>query len=172
MFGRYNYTIKLNIELNYNYNVSIIMNVRSILQKRELNEIAEIPLHEVANVQVFPSCASMHRNSDWPMVLSLEAHHNLVYNCLQYVLSDGSHVVVSADVKGIYADGDSMKDAVKDFRPAVQTRISEGLGGLYLGTSDYVFQENEFRDLENEWKSDGVKIIKRHRAAISVFICN
>jgi hypothetical protein len=65
-------------------------------------------------------------------------------------LSDGAHLVVSADAKGIYADGNSAEEAIEEFRLVIKTRLSEGFGGLYFGRSEFVVHENEFLGLEKE----------------------
>jgi hypothetical protein len=65
-------------------------------------------------------------------------------------LSDGAHLVVTADAKGIYANGNSAEEAIEEFRLAVKTRLSGGFDGLYFGRSDFVVHENEFLGLEKE----------------------
>ena len=135
------------------------MNVRGILQKKEQNKMT----------QVLSASASMYESFDWPAAESVEAHPDLTFKCLRYELSDGAHLVVSADAKGIYADGNSAEDAIVEFRLAVKTRISGGLGGLYFGRSEYLYQEKEFLGLEKEWEADDVKVIKRDRISVPIF---
>ena len=98
--------------------------------------------------------ASMFKHFEWPAANSVEAYSDLSFNCFRYELSDGAHSVVSTDAMGIYADGNSPEDAIVEFRLAVKTRISGGLGGLYFGQSDFVYQEKEFLGLEKEWLFD------------------
>ena len=119
--------------------------------------------------QVLSASASMYESFDWPAAESVEAHPDLTFKCLRYELSDGAHLVVSADAKGIYADGNSAEDAIVEFRLAVKTRISGGLGGLYFGRSEYLYQEKEFLGLEKEWEADDVKVIKRDRISVPIF---
>jgi hypothetical protein len=67
------------------------------------------------NVKTFReplTSASMCKSFEWPVADSLD----LTYNCLRYELGDGAHLVVSADAKGIHAEGNSPEDAVIDFR--------------------------------------------------------
>lgn len=135
------------------------MNVRGILQKKEQNKMTQVP----------SASASMYESFDWPAAESVEAHPDLTFKCLRYELSDGAHLVVSADAKGIYADGNSAEDAIVEFRLAVKTRISGGLGGLYFGRSEYLYQEKEFLGLEKEWEADDVKVIKRDRISAPIF---
>ena len=66
---------------------------------------------------------------EWPAAEPVEAHPDLTFNCLNYELSDGAHMVFSADAMGIYTDGDSPAEAISEFCLAVKTRISGGLGG-------------------------------------------
>lgn len=81
-------------------------------------------------------------------------------------------MIVSADAKGIYADGKSGEDAIVEFCLAVMTRTSGGLGGLYFGRSEFVFHENEFLGLEKEWEADDLKILHRDRVSIPTFTFN
>ena len=120
--------------------------------------------------QVASASASMCKIFDWPAVDSVEARPNLTFNCLTYELSDGAHLVVSADAKGIYADGNSAEDAIVEFRLAVKTRISGGLGGLYFGRSEFLYQEKEFLGLGKEWEADDVKVIERDRISVPIFM--
>ena len=113
----------------------------------------------VKTTRVPLTSASMCKSFEWPVAESVEPLLNLTYNCLRYELDDGAQFVVSADVEGIYADGNSPEDAVMDFRLAIKTRLLDGLGGLYFGKSDFSFQDEEFLDLEEGWKFDDVKSI-------------
>ena len=120
-------------------------------------------------VQKKVASASVFEIVEWPAADSVVSHPDLTFNCLRYELSDGAHLVVSADAKGIYADGNSPADAIAEFCLAVQTRLSGGLGGLYFGQSDFLYQEKEFLGLEKEWDVDDVKIIKRDRISVPIF---
>ena len=44
-------------------------------------------------------------------------------------MNDGTHVVASADVCGIYGNGSSVEEAVEDFCMAIKTRLTNNLGG-------------------------------------------
>ena len=112
----------------------------------------------------------MYPSTHWPATSYEKAYHNAIYNCIQYELSDGEYTVVCADAKGIHAIGDSAEDAIADFREAVETRIIEKKGGIYLGTSDFRYQENIFRELERGWEEDGVLVVNRVRISVQIFI--
>lgn len=114
--------------------------------------------------------ASMFKHFEWPAAKSVEAYSDLSFNCFRYELSDGAHSVVSTDAMGIYADGNSPEDAIVEFRLAVKTRISGGLGGLYFGQRDFVYQEKEYLGLEKGSDADDVKVIKRDRISVPIFI--
>lgn len=118
------------------------------------------------------SCASLHEldSSHWPHSEPVEAYRNATYNCLQYQLSDGAYVVVSADVQGIYGNGESAEAALEDFRRAAETRVTERKGGVYLGTSAFEYQEESFRDLEEEWAADEITIVERIKVPVTIFV--
>ena len=124
--------------------------------------MSELPTHELV------PCASMHESHHWPTCDAMDGCSSPTYNCLLYELSDDTHVVVSADVCGIYGNGHSMRDAVEDFCLAIKTRLTDKLGGIYPGTSDFEFQDREFHDLERYWSEDGVKILQKRHVSISV----
>ena len=65
------------------------MNVRGILRKKEQNKMTQVP----------SASAIMYESFDWPAAESVEG--NINFNCLRYELSDGAHLVISADAKGI-----------------------------------------------------------------------
>ena len=119
-------------------------------------------------VAVPSSCASMHESHYWPTSDAIDGCSNPTYNCLQYELNDGTYVVASADVCGIYGNGSTAENAVEDFCTAIKTRMADKLGGIYSGTSDFEFQEREFSGLERDWNEDGVHVHQRHRVSISV----
>ena len=83
-------------------------------------------------------------------------------------MNDGTHVVASADVCGIYGNGSSVEEAVEDFCMVIKTRLTNNLGGIYSQTSDLEFQERKFLGLEGYWNEDGVHILQKHRVSISV----
>ena len=114
-------------------------------------------------VAVPSSCASMHESHYWPTSDAIDGCSNPTYNCLKYELDDGTHVVASADVCGIYGNGSSALEAVEDFCMAIKTRMTDKLRGIYSGTSDF-----EFHGLEGYWNEDGVHVRQKHRVSISV----
>ena len=75
------------------------------------------PISNEAESMPAVPCASMFESWHWPE--HEEKSSRLVYNCVQYVLSDGEHVVMSADAKGIHARGVSAEEAIEDFRSAI-----------------------------------------------------
>lgn len=68
-------------------------------------------------------------------------------------------MVMSADAKGIHASGASAEEAIEDFCLAIKIRLVDKQGGLHPGTSQFEFQELDFRDMEREWMNDGVQIL-------------
>lgn len=127
-------------------------------EKMERSATTELPLHVDVNMPVM-SCASIHESHHWPDFISMEESYQPVYNCLQYELSDGAHMVMSADAKGIHASGASAEEAIEDFCLAIKIRLVDKQGGLHPGTSQFEFQELDFRDMEREWMNDGVQIL-------------
>ena len=124
--------------------------------------------------QVREDCASKHADfaSNWPKAYPIEAYVNATYNCLLYELLEPTQVVTytvaSADVSGIYGHGATAEEAKENFRRAVETRIHDGLGGVYLGTSDDACQIATFRELEDDWTEDGATIMHRQHIKITV----
>ena len=139
---------------------------RNVCQKREWSATSEPISKEAESMPVVP-CASMFESYHWPEYeKSAEKSCQPVYNCIQYELSDGEHVVMSADAIGIHARGDSAEEAIEDFRLAIKTRLADELGGLYSGTSDFEFQESYFRTMEEGWNDDGVLILNKLRISV------
>ena len=136
-------------------------------KERERSATTELPAAAVS-MPVVMSCASMHEIYHWPECTSMKENSQPVYNCFQYELSDGAHVVMSADAKGIHASGACADKAIEDFYLAIRTRLEDKLGGLYPGTSDFDFQDLYFRDIEQGWEDDGVKILQKHRVSINI----
>ena len=128
----------------------------------------ELPSHVDVNMPVM-SCASKHKSHHWPDFIPMEENYQPVYNCLQYELSDGAHMVMSADAKGIHASGASAEEAIEDFRLAIKTRLVDKQGGLYHGRSEFEFQELVFCNMEQGWIDDGVQILQKRRLFISIF---
>ena len=110
----------------------------------------------------------MHESYHWPEFVSLDEYSNPQYNCIQYELSDGAHIVMSADAKGIHASGTSAEESVRDFCLAIKTRLQDKQGGVYPGTSDFMFQDRVFRSLEQEWMNDKIEIIQKHHVTINI----
>jgi hypothetical protein len=132
-------------------------------RKRERSETTDLPSHS-ACAQL--PCASMYEKSHWPEQTSSDGY--VEFNCLLYEMTDGAHVAVSADVMGIYGNGNSAAESVNEFCSAVKTRLEDKLGGIYPGTSDFAYQEKEFSDLESEWEADGVTIHQRRHVSVNV----
>ena len=99
-------------------------------EKMERSATTELPSHVDVNMPVM-SCASMHDSHHWPDFISMEENYQPVYNCLQYELSDGAHMVMSADAKGMHA--------IVDFCLAIKTRLVDKPGGIHPGTSQFEF---------------------------------
>jgi predicted RNase H-like HicB family nuclease len=157
------------INNNINSIAYIFFNMnRNDRQKREWSATAEVPAEVAVSMPVVMSCASMHESYHWPGFKSMEENYELVFNCLQYELSDGAHMVMSADAKGIHASGASAEESIEDFSQAIKTRLADKLGGLYPGTSHFEFQELYFRDMERGWMNDGVQINQKRQISISM----
>ena len=81
---------------------------RNLCQNRELSATSQPITEEAESMPVMP-CASMFDSYHWPEYeKSREKNSQTVYNCIQYELSDGAHVVISADAKGILLEQDKM----------------------------------------------------------------
>ena len=122
-------------------------------------------------------CASMHEVFDFPVARPLEDYYHTFYHCLLYTLGENdetstpSYVICSADVLGIYEHSEISKEtAIEYFRQAIHTRIAEGLGGLYVGTSEFSFQHECLRELEEDWVSDGVIIVEKQEVVVRLFM--
>ena len=89
-----------------------------------------------------------------------------IQRTIDYNMNDGTHVVASADVCGIYGNGSSVEEAVEDFCMVIKTRLTNNLGGIYSQTSDFEFQERKFLGLEGYWNEDGVHILQKHRSTM------
>ena len=69
---------------------------RNLCQNRELSATSQPITEEAESMPVMP-CASMFDSYHWPEYeKSMEKSSQPVYNCIQYELSDGEHVVISA----------------------------------------------------------------------------
>lgn len=132
------------------------MSNRDVRQKREWSATSEPILIEAESMPALP-CASMFEGLYWPEYEGKSSQP--VYNCIQYELSDGEHVVMSADAKGIHARGCSAEEAIEDFRSAIKTHLADKLGGLYSGTSDIDFRDRIFHSMEEGWNDDDVQIL-------------
>lgn len=139
------------------------MSNRNVRQKRERSATSE-PISKEAESMPTVRCASMFESYHWPECE--EKSSQPVCNCIQYELSDGEHVVMSADAKGIHARGCSAEEAIEDFRSAIKTRLADKFGGLYSGTSDFDFQDSYFRSMEEGWNDDDVQILNKLRISV------
>ena len=123
-------------------------------------------------------CASMHEVFDFPVARPLEDYYHTFYHCLLYTLDENdnetstpSYVICSADVLGIYEHSEISKEtAIEYFRMAIHTRIAEGQGGLYVGTSEFSFQHESMRELEEDWVSEGVIIAEKQEVVVRLFM--
>jgi hypothetical protein len=95
------------------------------------------------------------------MHLIILSSFSMITKNLQLFLNDN-------DGKGIFAHGTCREDALDDFRMAVEDRVQEKLGGIYLGTSNHNFQDQYFRDLEYDC-DDGVKVIDKWHVNVTIF---
>lgn len=120
-------------------------------------------------------CASMHETYHFPVAYPTEAYYHVSYHCLLYTVGDEydehavDYVICSADVVGIFEHSEYKERVIEHFRAAIQTRIAEGQGGLYLGTSDFSFQHDRFRELEEDWVNDGVIIVEKQEIIVNIF---
>jgi len=66
---------------------------------------------------------------------------------------------LSADCKGLKADGKSKEKALKDFRENIKEAINDKRGGIFPETCYATEQMKLLNDIIDEWTKDGIKII-------------
>jgi predicted RNase H-like HicB family nuclease len=115
------------------------------------------------------SCASMYSRSHWPAVYPLHLFSNQTYNCICYEIEDEGFSAFSADARGVNGEGTTHFQALNELKSAIEFQINEGLGGIYLGTSDASFQNATFKGLEEGWKMDGVAVVRKLNLSITIF---
>ena len=116
--------------------------------------------YEEAN-NIYADCASRYPSYHWPKALSPEMYDRSIYNCILCELNDGDFIVVCADIMGMVGHGDTADEAITDLRCGVKSRLCEGDGGIYVGTSNYAFQEAELLKFEDSLAIDGVSIVHK-----------
>ena len=113
-------------------------------------------------------CAADHPDYYWPPAEPAEAYKNAIFRTIIFQYDNNQFTAVSADAKGIYGRGTSCDAAVHDFRLAVECRVHDELGGIYLGSCEVQYQNEYFYDLENDC-DDGVRVVKKFQCTVSVF---
>ena len=113
-------------------------------------------------------CAADHPDYYWPPAEPAETYKNAIFRTIIFQYDNNQFTAVSADAKGIYGRGTSCDAAVHDFRLAVECRVHDELGGIYLGSSEVQYQNEYFYDLENDC-DDGVRVIEKFQCTVSVF---
>ena len=123
--------------------------------------------YEEAN-DIYSDCASKHPSYHWPKGLAPEMYDRSIYNCILCEMNDNEIIVVCADIMGMVGHGDTADEAITDLRCAVKCRLCEGDGGIYVGTSDYAFQEVELRKLEDSMAIDDVYVVHKTYIQLAV----
>lgn len=113
-------------------------------------------------------CAANHPDFYWPAAEPIEAYKNAIFRSIVFQYDNDQFIAVSTDAKGIYGRGTSRDAALHDFRLAIECRLCDQLGGIYLGTSEEKYQNDYFSDLENDC-DDGVRVVKKYQCTIAVF---
>jgi hypothetical protein len=119
---------------------------------------------------IYLECASRYPSYHWPKALTPEMYDRSIYNCILCELRDdeGGFIVVCADIMGMIGHGDTADEAITDLRCGVKCRLCEGDGGVYVGTSDYAFQESELLKFEDSLAIDDVYIVHKTYIQLAV----
>ena len=114
-------------------------------------------------------CAADHPDYYWPPAEPADACKNTIFRTIIFQYDNNQFTALSADAKGIYGRGTSCATtAVHDFRLAVECRVHDELGGIYLGSSEVQYQNEYFYDLENDC-DDGVRVVEKIQCTVTVF---
>ena len=117
---------------------------------------------------IYSDCASRHPSYHWPKGLAPEMYDRSIYNCILCELNDNEIIVVCADIMGMIGHGDTADEAITDLRCGVKWRLCEGAGGIYVGTSDYAFQEAELLKFEDILAIDDVYVVHKTYVQLAV----
>jgi len=82
--------------------------------------------------------------------------------------SENGFIVLCADIKGMIGNGDTAEEAITDLRCGIIYRLCDNDGGIYVGTSDYAFQEAELRKFEEDLAIDDVYIVHKTHIQLAV----
>jgi predicted RNase H-like HicB family nuclease len=113
--------------------------------------------------------ASMHDKTHCPISYPIEYFSNHTYNCILYEIEGEGFSAFSADALGVNGEGNTYDKALHKLKSAIECQIKDGLGGIYLGTSDIAFQNTNFKSLEDSWESDGVVVVRKVNSTITIF---
>lgn len=118
---------------------------------------------------IYTDCASRHPFYHWPKALPPEMYDHSIYNCiLCELLGDEGFIVICADIMGMVGHGDTAEEAMTDLRCGVKYRLCDNQGGIYVGTSDYAFQEAELLTFEDTLAIDEVYIVHKTHVQLAV----
>lgn len=78
--------------------------------------------------------------------------------------------LVSADAKGLHGEGETVEECKRDFTRAVECRIREQKGGVYVGISSDAYHRQEWEEtLLPHWKQDGIVVIRTEMVDVCLF---
>lgn len=117
---------------------------------------------------IYQDCASRHPSYHWPKALAPEMYDRSIYNCILCEMRENGFIVVCADIKGMIGNGDTAEEAITDLRCGIIYRLCDNDGGIYVGTSDYAFQEAELLAFEEDLAIDDVYIVHKTHIQLAV----
>ena len=118
--------------------------------------------------RIYADCASRHPSYYWPDTSFPERYDRSIYNCIlcEYMYSSEDSksrgfMIRCADILGVAGGGETADEAIADMKSAIETIICDGSGGIYVGTSDYAFQEAEWAKFEEYMATDGMVVVHK-----------
>ena len=66
---------------------------------------------------------------------------------------------VSADVSGVSGEGESVEEAIDDFRSKMKTMIAEEAGGVFVKASSPAYQMNEAEIYTRLFAAEGIRVL-------------